>query len=72
MLSRGCLWELDAWGRGQSYQLIAFFVPFVNVISVFSDLENLNEKLSPCCLLLTRYQGQCKQFWQLLSRLNIE
>lgn len=72
MLSRGCLWELGAWGRVQSYQLLAFCLTFVNVISVFSDLENLNGKLSPCCLLLTRYQGQCKQFWQLLSQLNID
>ena len=72
MLSSGCLWELGAWGRVQSYQLLAFFVTFVNIINVFSDLEILSEKLSPCCPLLTRYQGQCKQFWQLLSQLNIE
>ena len=72
MLSRGCLWELGACGRVQSYQLLAFFVIFVNVINVFSDLDIWNGKLSPCCPLLTRYQGQCKQFWQLLSQLNIE
>ena len=72
MLSRGCLWELGAWGKVQSYQLLAFFVTIVNVINVFSDLEIWNGKLSPCCPLLTRYQGQCKQFWQLLSQLNIE